>query len=143
MPLQRAVVDFGADKAFGQAPKKLQEHYGITIPVSVARQITLRHGERMAPGELEAVWPQQPGVATMVGQTDGALIPIVKIPPPQEGEPTDGRRRRAVEWNEGRMSLAYEQGKAQPVFAATSESSAPTTTGTTTGQLSTNTPPDP
>ncbi len=119
MPLQRAVVDFGADKAFGQVPKKLQEHYGITIPVSIARQITLRHGDRMAPGELEAVWPQQPGVATMVGQTDGALIPIVKIPPPQEGEPADGRRRREVEWNEGRLSLAYEQGKAQPVFAAT------------------------
>lgn len=119
MPLQRTVVDFGADKAFSQVPKKLKEHYGVTIPVSAARQITLRHGGRMAAGELEAVWPQQPGVATIVGQTDGALIPIVKIPPPQEGEPADGRRRRDVEWNEGRLSLAYEQGKAQPVFAAT------------------------
>ena len=48
MPLQRAVVDFGADKAFSHVPKKLKEHYGVTIPVSAARQITLRHGERMA-----------------------------------------------------------------------------------------------
>ncbi len=119
MPLQRAVVDFGADKAFSQAPKKLKEHYGVTIPVSAARQITLHHGERMAAGEPEAVWPQQPGVATMVAEADGAMIPAVEIPPPQEGEPADGRRRRKVGWNEGRQSLAYEQGKAQPVFAAT------------------------
>ncbi len=119
MPLQRAVVDFGADKAFSQVPKKLQEHYGITLPVSAARQITLHHAERMAPSDLEPEWPQQPGVTTMVGQTDGAMIPVVEIAPPQEGQPADGRRRRDVGWNEGRLSLAYEQGKAQPVFAAT------------------------
>ena len=119
MPLQRAVVDFGADKAFHHVPKKLQEHYGVTIPVSAARQITLHHAERMAAGQPEAVWPQQPGVATIVAQTDGAMIPVVTIAPPQQGEPADGRRRREVGWNEGRLSLAYEQGKAQPVFAAT------------------------
>ena len=37
MPLQRAMTDFGADHAFGQVPKKLQEHYGIDMPVSTVR----------------------------------------------------------------------------------------------------------
>ncbi|MCP4474012.1 MAG: ISKra4 family transposase [Gammaproteobacteria bacterium] len=119
MPLQRAVVDFGADKAYSHVPKKLKEHYGITIPISAARQITMRHGEQMAAGEPQTVWPRHPGVATVVAQADGAMIPVVEIPPAQQGEHADGRRRRVVGWKDGRLSLAYEEGKAQPVFAAT------------------------
>ena len=47
MPLQRAITDFGADHAFGQVPKKLQEHYGIDMPVSTVRKITEFHAEQM------------------------------------------------------------------------------------------------
>ena len=46
-PLQRALTDFGADYAFGQVPKKLREHYGITIAGSTVRKITERHGTQM------------------------------------------------------------------------------------------------
>ena len=42
--LQRAITDFGADKAFGKVPKKLKEHYGIEVPESMAREITERNG---------------------------------------------------------------------------------------------------
>jgi hypothetical protein len=45
--LQRAITDFGADHGFGHVPKKLQEHYGITIAVSTVRKITEGHGEHM------------------------------------------------------------------------------------------------
>jgi len=31
--LQRAMTDFGADEAFAGAAAKLQEHYGIEVPV--------------------------------------------------------------------------------------------------------------
>jgi hypothetical protein len=47
--LQRAVVDFGAEQAFAQVPKRLQEHYGVSLPVSAVRQITLLHAQSMAP----------------------------------------------------------------------------------------------
>ena len=30
-PLQRIITDFGADVPFGRIPKKLQEHYGISV----------------------------------------------------------------------------------------------------------------
>ncbi len=46
MPLQRVIADFGADHAFAQVPTKLQEHYGIQIPVSTIRKITELHGQQ-------------------------------------------------------------------------------------------------
>ena len=45
--LQRIVVDFGADQAFGRVPHKLKEHYGIELPVSTIRQLTEQHGQLM------------------------------------------------------------------------------------------------
>ena len=45
MPLQLAITDFGADQPFGQVNTKLQEHYGIDVPVSTIRFITERHGK--------------------------------------------------------------------------------------------------
>ena len=59
-PLQRAVVDFGADHAFGQVPDKLKEHYGITLPASTIRHITERHGQRI--------------LAHIIGKTPNARI---------------------------------------------------------------------
>ena len=43
LPLQRIITDFGADVPFGQIPKKLQEHHGITVPVSSAQAMTQQH----------------------------------------------------------------------------------------------------
>ncbi|MCI0734563.1 MAG: hypothetical protein L0Y38_12220, partial [Methylococcaceae bacterium] len=39
-PLQRVITDFGSDLPFGQVNGKLQEHYGIEVPVSAVRMIT-------------------------------------------------------------------------------------------------------
>jgi hypothetical protein len=43
--LQRALVDFGADESFLEATKKIREHYGVEVPLTAARQHTLRHAK--------------------------------------------------------------------------------------------------
>ena len=35
LPLQRVLADFGADHSFGEAAKKVQEHYGVELPLSL------------------------------------------------------------------------------------------------------------
>jgi hypothetical protein len=52
VPLQRIITDFGADAPFGQIPAKLQEHHGITVPISSAQAITERHAAQMLQIEL-------------------------------------------------------------------------------------------
>jgi hypothetical protein len=43
MPLQRRITDFGADNALGKISNKLEEYYGISVPVSSFQAITERH----------------------------------------------------------------------------------------------------
>ena len=47
LTLQRVIVDFGADSAFGRAQNKLKEHYGINLNVSAIRNATENHGKLM------------------------------------------------------------------------------------------------
>jgi hypothetical protein len=41
------MVDFGADNPFGKVNNKLKEHYDIEVPDSAARNITLKHAEKI------------------------------------------------------------------------------------------------
>ena len=52
-PLQRAMVDFGADEAFAGAAAKLLEHYGVEVPVGRVREVCLRHARRLADTPVE------------------------------------------------------------------------------------------
>lgn len=122
--MQRAMVDFGADGSFAEAAeKKLLEHYGITVAVSTLRNATLNHAAAISAEQNEAKanvkLPQESGVATIIAEMDGSMVPIVSIKPQKEGEPEDGRKRRKVHWKEARLSLARKQGAVEPVFAAT------------------------
>jgi len=45
LPLQRALVDFGADDSFLEATKKVREHYGVEVPLEAARRHTLAHAK--------------------------------------------------------------------------------------------------
>ena len=73
LALQRAMTDFGADQGFGHVPKKLQEHYGITIPVSTVRKITEGHGVHMLEQQDRGAWPvSTPGCRQQIGEIDGA-----------------------------------------------------------------------
>lgn len=45
LPLQRVMTDFGSDESFTKACDKVKEHYGVNIPVSGERNVTLRHAK--------------------------------------------------------------------------------------------------
>jgi hypothetical protein len=126
-PIQRAMTDFGADESFEKAVGKLKEHYGVDVPVSAVREVTLQHGAQMAleeepsgvaQGAVGASRPMR-AVEAVIAEIDGSMIPIVEVAPPSEGEPEDGRKRRHLEWNEARLSLARAKGCVTPQFAAT------------------------
>jgi len=117
-PLERAITDFGADVPFGQIPRKLQEHHGLEVPSETARQITEKHGGRMLEQQvLETEIPERPGVAVVVAELDGSMIPVVRTAEPKPGR--DRRSTRQLEWQEVRLALAYRFGSVTPRFGAT------------------------
>ena len=122
IPLQRAITDFGADDSFAGASAKLREHYGIEVPLTVIRIITERHGEAIVAlqrqGQSEL--PDRPGVAVLITETDGSMIPVVETTEPVAGESrVDRRKSRKVDWKEGRLSLVHQPGSVTPIFSAT------------------------
>ena len=80
MPLQRIITDFGADVPFGQIPAKVQEHHGITVPVSSAQAITGQHAQQILQTQLSTLKIDIPtinGVECLIVEMDGSMIPIV------------------------------------------------------------------
>lgn len=118
--LQRAITDFGADRAFAQIPQKMKEHYGIEVPVSTAQQITRQHGQAVLESQrLQTEMPQRAGVACVIAQMDGSMIPIVETPEPGHSQPTDRRKSRQLSWQAARLCLARPAGSVTPRFGAT------------------------
>ncbi len=118
--LQRALSDFGADVAFGKVPQKLKEHYGIEVPVSAAQTITERHAAAMKtqPAVLQRL--PRGGVAQLVGELDGSMVPIVSIAVTgDQSTPRDDRKRRQLSWREARLCLARVPDKVSGRYAAT------------------------
>jgi hypothetical protein len=115
------MVDFGADDPFAGAAGKLKEHYGIEVPVSSVRAATLRHGAAMlAQQKQKSDGPEGAGVAVLIAEMDGSLVPVVETAEPQPGEAVQDRRKtRQVSWKEARLCLAHEPGSVTPVFGAT------------------------
>lgn len=119
--LQRAITDFGADDPFAGAAGKLKEHYGIDLPVSTIRMITEKHGEALWARQSQgSAWPDRPGVAALITEMDGSMLPVVETAEPVWGEvAVDRRTTRQLRWKETRLCLAHEPGSVSPVFAAT------------------------
>jgi hypothetical protein len=116
LPLQRAMTDFGADHGFGQVPKKLQEHYGITVAGSTVRKITEGHGARMQVQQQREPGPvRTPGCQQQIGELDGSLVPIVT----NEATAGDKRKHKTLQWQEARLALVHAHGSVTPKFAAT------------------------
>jgi hypothetical protein len=114
--LQRAITDFGADHGFGHVPKKLQEHYGITMAVSTVRKITEGHGVQMLEQQERTAMPvSTPGCPQQIGEIDGSMVPIVTI----GAEAGDKRKQKTLQWQEARLVLVHAQGSVTPKFAAT------------------------
>ena len=109
--LQRVLTDFGAEASFGRAVGRVQEHYGIAVPVEAVRQHTLRHGKAIA--GLIPTAPKVPA-KTLITQMDGSMIPIM-----QPGSGEDARKGRQLFWREARLCCAGMEGKASPLYGAT------------------------
>lgn len=108
--LQRVMVDFGAEHSFAKAAERIQEHYGIEVPVEAIRQHTLHHGRRINPIPVESA----DAATTLVAQMDGTMIPVV-----QPGKGPDARKDKELFWREARLCLARSQDKAQAVYGST------------------------
>lgn len=116
-PLQRVLTDFGAEQSFARAAARVREHYGVEVGQSAVRRITEAHAEQfLAQEEVRREWPERAGVACVIGQMDGSLIPIVSV---AEQSACDRRTTRTVSWQEARLALARAPGSLTPRYAAT------------------------
>jgi hypothetical protein len=121
MPLQRAITDFGADVPFGQIPKKLIEHHGISVPISSAQGITQTHAQRVLDKQiLDTEIPMGAAVASLITQVDGWMIPIVDTTADVDHpEQVDRRKTRKLGWKEARLGLARSPQQTRPIFGST------------------------
>ncbi|MCP4317564.1 MAG: ISKra4 family transposase [Hyphomicrobiales bacterium] len=122
-PLEKVIVDFGADVPFHKIPSKMEEHHGITVPVSSARKITLEHGERIGcyqQAVRSSEIPDSPGAPCVIAEADGSMVPIVVIAEVSDSPvKVDRRTTRQLQWREARLSLAHEKGSLEVEYAAT------------------------
>ena len=113
LPLQRVLVDFGADQAFGRVPDKLREHYGIAMPVSTIRLTAERHAQCLFEHEMAREIHAEPAKGlTFIGEMDGPMAPVVEVA--QDGG--DKRKGKALAWKEARLCIAHALGSVTPVF---------------------------
>jgi len=115
LPLQRVITDFGADHAFGQVPKKLQEHYSIQIPVSTIRKLTEHHGQQIDDQREAASLSTDEGCQQQIAEIDGCMIPIISV----REDNGDKRKKKKLHWKEARLTLVHEHGSVTPKFDAT------------------------
>lgn len=125
LPLQRRVVDFGADMPFHDVPKKLLEHYGFELCPEVVRKITLKHASRIESTIFESnsqrkSIPNKAGVAQLISEADGGMIPIVTID--NNVVVKDKRKTRKVAWKEARLCFSRDAQGVKAHFRATLKS---------------------
>lgn len=116
-PLERAVVDFGADVPYGQVGAKVKEHYGVALPDSAAHTLTTRHA--LALQEHQVLPPKGRSTGndlpcTLIAQVDGSMVPIV-----QPGAAGDARKGKVLKWQEARLCTVRQDGTLAPTFGAT------------------------
>jgi hypothetical protein len=117
------MVDFGADHPFAEASTKLHEHYGIEVPGSAVRRTTLDHGAAMLAEEKARKPEHEPpraGVAVVIAEMDGSMLPVVETAESKAGETASDRRKtRQVSGKEARLCRAHIPGSVTPVFGGT------------------------
>jgi len=113
LPLQRVMTDFGADHAFGRVPDKLQEHYGIEMPVSTIQRTTEQHAQRIYDhAAAQEIGPGAAAGVTFIGELDGSMVPVVEPSPAA----VDKRKGKVLSWKEVRLNLVHRQGSVTPRF---------------------------
>ena len=109
-PLQRALVDFGADDSFLEATKKVREHYGVEVPVAAARQHTLAHARAIGAVQHQ---PAPPASVIITG-LDGSMVPIV-----ESGSGEDQRKGKTLLWKQANLCCARAKDSVECVYGAT------------------------
>ena len=119
--LQRVLVDFGSEQSFDSAVGRVREHYGIEVPKSAVRVQTLEHGTAMALTAeplLTELGPEA-GLAQLITEMDGCMVPIVLPGVDADGKRVEDRRKgRHLFWQEARLCLAREPEKVMPRYGA-------------------------
>ena len=102
-------------------PQKLQEHYGITVPVSSAQKITQDHAAQvLQQHQTQTQIPTSKGVEQLIVEMDGSMIPIVETElTTAQDQKIDRRKTRTVGWREARLCLAREKSSSEPTFGVT------------------------
>jgi hypothetical protein len=114
------MTDFGADQSFGEAAKKIKEHYGIEVPISATRTVTQAHGEAMLREEPESELGKQ-GARLVIAGMDGSMVPIVSIKTDEKGREIKGdkRKHRELSWKEARLCVARDPRSVSGHYRAT------------------------
>ena len=110
LPLQRALVDFGADDSFLEAVKKVREHYGVEVPLAAARQHTLAHARAMGALRHAAA----PAAKVVVTSMDGSMVPIV-----ESGSGGDRRKGKTLLWKQANLCCARSADVVDCLYGAT------------------------
>lgn len=114
--MQRAITDFGAEHAFGKVQEKIKEHYGIDLPDSSSRTITLKHAEAIHAQQSSVLGEQKGSACTsIVSETDGSMVPVVSI----DANQVDHRKGKTPHYREARLSLAHAKDSKDLVFSGT------------------------
>lgn len=131
--LERAMTDFGAEESFGQADRRLLEHYGFSVGPSTLRRVVEGHARQMesqvarrleqATREFETQPPaHRPGVARMLTELDGCEIRTGTLELAQNGERSPVRklpkRKRNEAWREVRVGLSRPLDQVDPTYVA-------------------------
>jgi hypothetical protein len=114
------MTDFGADESFGEAAKKIKEHYGIEVPISATRTVTQEHGEAMLREEPDSELGKQ-GARIVIAGMDGSMVPIVSIRTDEKGREIKGdkRKQRELSWKEARLCVARDPRSVSGHYRAT------------------------
>ena len=97
----------------------MQEHYGIDVPESSIRAITLGHASCMQEESITSLETCQGSTGEavrFVGEMDGSMIPVVLIDENAEG---DKRKTRKIEWQEAKLCQVYKPGSTDKRHQAT------------------------
>jgi hypothetical protein len=109
-PLQRALVDFGADDSFLEATKKMREHYGVEVPIAAARQHTLAHAKAIGAVKHQPA----PAASLVLTGLDGSMVPIV-----ESGTGADQRKGKTLLWKQANLCCARAKDTVDCVYGAT------------------------
>ena len=87
-------MDFGADTPAARIPQKLREHYGLEVSAGTCWPIVLRHAETIDERPKAAAQiPERDGVAQLIAEIDGSMIPVVEMAESNDQRAKGDRRK--------------------------------------------------